>query len=318
MDIDLLSKIIREIILDNDSVTLPGLGSFVAEMVPSTFTDRGYTINPPYRRLYFNRSEGRDTLLVDFYAQSNSISQDDAVRIVVPFLSQLREVLKEKKTVFFPGLGRLRATKENNFFFIADENLDIYPGGFGLAPISLKTHEETPAEVAAAVAGLASMVDIPEEIPEAVVIDAAAEEVVEEVAEEAVEEVVAEAVEDVAEEATVVEEEPTEEVAEEVAEEAAAVEEAPVEEPAPVETVEEAPVEEVPEEAVEAPAEPTVAAPVEKGRGRRRMKRIVSVCVGVLAVAAVLLIAYVVVARLAPDFVDRILYTEEELQLLHL
>lgn len=279
MDIDLLSKIIREIILDNDSVTLPGLGSFVAEMVPSTFTDRGYTINPPYRRLYFNRSEGRDTLLVDFYAQSNSISQDDAVRIVVPFLSQLREVLKEKKTVFFPGLGRLRATKENNFFFIADENLDIYPGGFGLAPISLKTHEETPAEVAAAVAGLASMVDIPEVIPEAVVIDAPAEEVVEEVAEEVVEEAAAEV----------------------------PVEEAPAIEEAPVETVEEIPVEEVPSEE-----------PVEKGRGRRRMKRIVSVCVGVLAVAAVLLIAYVVVARLAPDFVDRILYTEEELQLLHL
>ena len=276
MDIDLLSKIIREIILDNDSVTLPGLGSFVAEMVPSTFTDRGYTINPPYRRLYFNRSEGRDTLLVDFYAQSNSISQDDAVRIVVPFLSQLREVLKEKKTVFFPGLGRLRATKENNFFFIADENLDIYPGGFGLAPISLKTHEETPAEVAAAVAGLASMVDIPEEIPEAVVIDAPTEEVVEEVAEEVVEEAAAEV--------------PAEEAVE-----------------APVEAVEEIPVEEVPSEE-----------PVEKGRGRRMMKRIVSVCVGVLAVAAVLLIAYVVVARMAPDFVDRILYTEEELQLLHL
>ncbi|MBQ7750121.1 MAG: hypothetical protein IJR77_02730 [Bacteroidales bacterium] len=284
MDIDLLSKIIREIILDNDSVTLPGLGSFVAEMVPSTFTDRGYTINPPYRRLYFNRSEGRDTLLVDFYAQSNSISQDDAVRIVVPFLSQLREVLKEKKTVFFPGLGRLRATKENNFFFIADENLDIYPGGFGLAPISLKTHEETPAEVAAAVAGLASMVDIPEEIPEAVVIDAPTEEVVEEVAEEVVEEAAAEV--------------PAEEAVE-----------APVEtvEEAPVEAVEEIPVEEVPSEE-----------PVEKGRGRRMMKRIVSVCVGVLAVAAVLLIAYVVVARMAPDFVDRILYTEEELQLLHL
>ena len=275
MDIDLLSKIIREIILDNDSVTLPGLGSFVAEMVPSTFTDRGYTINPPYRRLYFNRSEGRDTLLVDFYAQSNSISQDDAVRIVVPFLSQLREVLKEKKTVFFPGLGRLRATKENNFFFIADENLDIYPGGFGLAPISLKTHEETPAEVAAAVAGLASMVDIPEEIPEAVVIDAPAPE----------------------ETAAPVEEPAPVET----------IEEAPAVEEAPVETVEEIPVEEVPSEE-----------PVEKGRGRRRMKRIVSVCVGVLAVAAVLLIAYVVVARLAPDFVDRILYTEEELQLLHL
>jgi len=294
MDIDLLSKIIREIILDNDSVTLPGLGSFVAEMVPSTFTDRGYTINPPYRRLYFNRSEGRDTLLVDFYARSNSISQDDAVRIVVPFLAQLREVLKEKKTVFFPGLGRLRATKENNFFFIADEDLDIYPAGFGLSPISLKTHEETPAEVAAAVAGLASMVDIPEEIPESVVIDTPVEET------------------PVVEEAPVAEDTP-------VAEEAPVEEETPVEEEAPVieETPvkEEVPADEEPVAAEEAPAgEP---APVTKGDGRKRMKKFISICVGVLAVAAVLLIAYVIVAHVAPDFVDRLLYTEEELQLIH-
>ena len=161
MDIDLLSKIVKEIVLDNDSVTLPGIGSFLAEIVPSSFSDKGYTINPPYRRLYFTRKEGTDTLLVDFYASSNKVSRDDATRIVVTFLSEMKEVLKEKKTVQFPGLGRLRATKENNFFFIPDEDLDIYPAGFGLAPISLKTHEETEDEVSAAVAGIASVLDEP-------------------------------------------------------------------------------------------------------------------------------------------------------------
>ena len=55
MDIDLLSKIVKEIVLDNDSVTLPGIGSFLAEIVPSSFSDKGYTINPPYRRVYFTR-----------------------------------------------------------------------------------------------------------------------------------------------------------------------------------------------------------------------------------------------------------------------
>ena len=161
MDIDLLSKIVKEIVLDNDSVTLPGIGSFLAEIVPSSFSDKGYTINPPYRRLYFTRKEGNDTLLVDFYASSNKVSRDDATRIVVTFLSEMRDVLKEKKTVHFPGLGRLRATKENNFFFIPDEDLDIYPAGFGLAPISLKTHEETEDEVSAAVAGIASVLEEP-------------------------------------------------------------------------------------------------------------------------------------------------------------
>ena len=158
MEIELLSKMVKEIILDADSVTLPGLGSFVAEVVPSSFSDRGYTINPPYRRLYFSPREGTDTLLVDFYSRSNNIGRDDATRIIVAFLQNMKEELKESKAVVFPSLGRLRATRQNNFFFVADEDLDIYPYGFGLEPLSLKTHKETESEVSAAVAGLAAII----------------------------------------------------------------------------------------------------------------------------------------------------------------
>ena len=64
MDIDLLAKMVKEAILDHDTVTLPGVGCFVAELVPSTFSDKGYTINPPYRRLYFSPKQGGDTYLV--------------------------------------------------------------------------------------------------------------------------------------------------------------------------------------------------------------------------------------------------------------
>lgn len=160
MDIDLLSKMIKELILDKDEVALPGVGGFVAEIVPSTFSDKGYTINPPYRRLSFRqRINDEDNSLAEFYASSNNVDSEDAKRIIVGFLSEMKDVLKEKKTIVFPGLGRLRATKENNFFFIADEDLDIYPGGFGLEPISLKTHEESAEEVSATVAGLKEIID---------------------------------------------------------------------------------------------------------------------------------------------------------------
>ena len=163
MDIDLLAKMVKEAILDHDTVTLPGVGCFVAELVPSTFSDKGYTINPPYRRLYFSPKQGGDTYLVDLYARDNEeVDTDMATRILTEFLTEMKEVLKVKKTVVFPGLGRLRATRENHFFFVADEDLDIYPEGLGLAPLSLKTHVETPEEVATAVAGLAELI---EEIP---------------------------------------------------------------------------------------------------------------------------------------------------------
>ena len=168
MDIDLLSKMVKELILDNDRVVLPGLGSFVAEIVPSTFSDRGYTINPPYRRLYFRSRPDEGDGLVRFYAESNKVDMDVAERIIKDFISELKTLLHTRKTVVFPGLGRLRATKENNIFFVANEDLDIYPAGFGLEPISLKTHQETGEEVSAAVEGLKSLLNETETVPEPV------------------------------------------------------------------------------------------------------------------------------------------------------
>lgn len=159
MDIDLLSKMVKELIMDQDRVVLPGLGSFVAEIVPSTFSDKGYTINPPYRRLFFRAKPDDGDDLTAFYAAYNKVDPQMAERIIRDFLTDLKAVLYEKKTVVFPGLGRLRATKENHIFFVADEDLDIYPEGFGLEPISLKTHQETPEQVAAAVSGLRSLIE---------------------------------------------------------------------------------------------------------------------------------------------------------------
>jgi len=174
MDIDLLSKMVKELILDNDNVPLPGLGTFVAEIVPATFSDKGYTINPPYRRLGFRSRPDEGTMLAELYASSNDVPLDVADRILREFISELKTVLHARKTIVFPGLGRLRATKENAVFFVADEDLDIDPEGFGLEPLSLKTHQETQEEVAAVVSELKEMI-APEPVayvePEPVVVD---------------------------------------------------------------------------------------------------------------------------------------------------
>ena len=144
MDIDLLSKMVKELILVNDRVTLPGVGAFVAEMVPASFTDRGYTINLPYRRLVFRQgvSQEKDHLLADMYASANNIDREMAEKLLREFLKGMVEELRKRKMLVFTGLGRLRATRENNFFFICDENLDIFPEGMGLEAVSLKSHSK--------------------------------------------------------------------------------------------------------------------------------------------------------------------------------
>ena len=277
MDIDLLSKMVKEVVMDHDTVTLPGLGSFVTEIVPASFTDRGYTILPPYRRLFFSPKQGDDTLLVDIYRKSNpDASEADATRILVEFLQEMKEVLKVRKTIIFPGLGRLRATKENNFFFVADEDLDIYPAGFGLQPISLKTHEETPEETEAAVAGLANILeaDAPVDVAPEVVQDFEPEPEPEPVVE-------------------------PEEMPDQVGHDEVEPEPAPV---IPSE------VEESPEPEAEPEPEPE---PVKKSNW---LKITLWVILGIVVIAV---LALVIVGRVCPQWLDQFLYTPEELEILY-
>lgn len=348
MDIDLLSKIIKEIILDNDEVTLPGVGTFVAEVVPSSFSDKGYTINPPYRRLSFRQRDASDTRLVDFYAESNHLDRDAATGIIVRFLAELRQTLESRKTVVFPGLGRLRATRENHFFFVPDEDLSIYPDGFGLEPVSLKTHVETEGELATAMSSLQSILEAqpsPEPVP-------AAPEAAPEQMNEAQEEQPGVAAEQMA---GAQEEQPAGEIPAETAPELPEVEvpDSPAAQTGPVEVREEQP-DSVPESvdaeqpAGEAPSEDTepvklpervqesasepqtveirAAAPSAgqshlHSHGHKTERKTMPKALKLLlwAVAAVVLVfgLFMLLVQVAPDFIDSLLYSEEELQIIH-
>lgn len=249
---ELISKMIGELILDNDSVTLPGVGCLIAVRMPSTFSDKGFTINPPYRRISFSAGEGDDTLLTDLYAASNNVSPDTAEAVIRHFLLQMKEVLKDRKTVVFPGLGRLRATKENAFFFIQDEDLDICPDSFGLTPLSLKNHN-TPYTQVPALTEIPARPAVPDTVPEEVKTSG------------------------------------SEEVRTSGPETAAEVEEAAVE-------VEEA------------------SAAVPGTNGGTAALKIIIWTIGILLLACALLR---ILGTVAPEFIDRFLYSEEELEILY-
>lgn len=354
MDIDLLSKMVKELILDNDKVVLPGLGCFTAEIIPASFSDKGYTINPPYRRLSFRSMPDEGHLLAQLYARSNNIELQMADRIVREFVVELKSVLFARKTVVFPGLGRLRATRENNVFFVADENLDIYPSGFGLEPVSLKNHQESREEVAAAMQNLASILEpsaqsrevtspqsreLPtsqsNELPSPQVAEpiyvADSEPVI-----ELVDEPVIEPVADFEPTAEPTAEPVAELVAEPTAELVAEPTTEPVAEPA-AEPAAKPTAEPAAESAVESAAEPIADStsadktPARKASDdkaaeqktarrkaiRKTLRRAARIVLYSIASVAILLGIYVIVAHLAPDFMDQILYSAEELEVLN-
>ena len=301
MDIDLLSKMVKELILVNDRVTLPGVGAFVAEMVPASFTDRGYTINPPYRRLVFRQgvSQEKDHLLADMYASANNIDREMAEKLLREFLKGMVEELRKRKMLVFTGLGRLRATRENNFFFICDENLDIFPEGMGLEAVSLKSHSK-PKELDF------SEVDA--------VVNSAAESPAEPSAEPAAEPVA---------------ESPAEPAAESPAEPAAESPAEPSAEPAaesPAEPSAEPAAESPTEPAAESPAEPRwwlgETEPEEEDEQHASIWKkgwfvaVFSICC-LLLLAALAFALFLLLARTQPELIDSLLYTEEELEILN-
>lgn len=320
MDIDLLSKMVKELILDNDEVSLPGVGSFVAELVPSSFSDKGYTINPPYKRLSFRKkADASDNVLIDFYAKSNNVDKETASKIVIDFLSEMQKVLELRKSIVFPGLGKLRATKENIFFFVADEDLDIYPEGFGLEPISLKTHEETPAEVSATIAALQDILN-----PEETESQSGSEKPSETVSgPEDAPEVTGGGQSESSLEAE------AESDNELQPEQQATAEESDQQSENESQHDEEGEQENEPQQEPESDNEPDV--PVEQNnsnepeqprtepakKSRKGWKALIWTAVAIAALAVTFIVGFVILAHIAPDFIDSILYTQEELEIIN-
>ena len=277
MDVELLSRMVAELIVKNDSVGLPGMGSFVAEIVPASFSDRGYSITPPYRKLSFRGGYPTDSLLVDYYAKSNGTDKEEARSTITDYVIQMKSVLKERKTIIFPGLGKLRATKDNTFFFVPDENLDIYPDGITLQPISLKTHSVSSEELARAVSSISELIAAQPKPAETTQLSDS---------------------QDTAEVDQPAAEQPAADPQPEVA-----VQPGPSEQPVPSDQPAQA----------EQPAATTIDPEPDNGKSKRWWIWPLVV----LGLVIVALAVFMILGRTAPDLIDPLLYTPEELRIIN-
>ena len=282
MDIELLSRMVAELIVKNDSVGLPGMGSFVAEIVPASFSDRGYSITPPYRKLSFRGGYPTDSLLVDYYAKSNGTDKEEARSTITDYVIQMKSVLKERKTIIFPGLGKLRATKDNTFFFVPDENLDIYPDGITLQPISLKTHSVSSEELARSVSSISELIAAQPKPAETTQLSDSQD---------------------------------TAEVDQPAAEQPAA--EQPASDPQPEVAVQPGPSEQPVPSDQPAQAEQPAATTIDPEPDNGKSKRWWIWPLVVLGLVIVALAVFMILGRTAPDLIDPLLYTPEELRIIN-
>ena len=142
MTLELFSSLLEEFISKNDTVVVPGLGVFKATVQSASISDKGFTINPPFRKLDF--SPEQDALSVQtpsfitLYAEAAKISLEDIQRELAEIIELINSILEKEAVLELPGLGKLRTLENGKVFFIMDREADIFPEGFGLESVSLK------------------------------------------------------------------------------------------------------------------------------------------------------------------------------------
>ena len=145
MEITLFSKCVKDLIVENDRVDVPYLGTFSAEMIPAAYSDHQTTIHPPYRKMSFHKhevSQEEGRVLLEKVMKEAGVSLEQAGVELGWCLSRICSELEGRKSCVLPGLGVMKANSRNEFFFVPDDNLDIWPDGIGLETISIKVSEE--------------------------------------------------------------------------------------------------------------------------------------------------------------------------------
>jgi len=117
-----LDKYISNLLFEYDCVIVPQLGGFVTNYRPAQIDEDRGIAHPPKKDIGFNRNLTRsDGLLEQAFAQSNSISIQDASSLVKTEVEGYWEELNSGKKVKFNKIGVL--------FFDGDQKLHFEPSG---------------------------------------------------------------------------------------------------------------------------------------------------------------------------------------------
>ena len=143
-----LSNLLRQLLSENDEVSLPGMGHFVIVDIPSELINGGKAITPPSRKIVFESSDGdSDKLLVLAYCRERGISENDAAKELSELLRQFKKELVDNAGAEIPGFGRITFGAGGSFVFESDDSFDVAADSYCLETLPLKImNDQQPVE----------------------------------------------------------------------------------------------------------------------------------------------------------------------------
>lgn len=134
-----LGKYISELLPEHDCVVIPGFGGFVANYAPASIHPTLHTLQPPYKRITFNKQlQNNDGLLANLIAAEERTSFRHASEMIKEQVAKIEQQLATGQRVSINKIGELYLDVEKNLRFEQDMNNNYYLGSFGLETVQAR------------------------------------------------------------------------------------------------------------------------------------------------------------------------------------
>jgi nucleoid DNA-binding protein len=120
-----MQKYIHKYFALNRSVSLPGIGSFVAETRNAKLDFIDKTLEAPIYAIRFDKNEVADEKFYGFLSRETGVEQSKIVEDLRGFTAHLKEQLEQNRPVGLPGIGTL-IKNALGYELVADNSIQNY------------------------------------------------------------------------------------------------------------------------------------------------------------------------------------------------
>ncbi len=130
-----IAEEIKELLYDNGSVVIPGLGAFTGSYKSASIDNVQGSLSPPALEIEFNSNNiVNDGVLVDFLKNKYNIPSYEAQKIIDTFTEEALQTFKRHEILFISDVGRLYRDYTDKVRFLP-EKTNFNTDSFGLPAV---------------------------------------------------------------------------------------------------------------------------------------------------------------------------------------
>lgn len=145
------NKLLLQLLSQEDCVILPDFGGFIVQKFSAELNSLTHRFEPPSRKIAFNEQlAAYDLSFAKFVASENTITVEEAEKLVVEFITSIKDSLSKNGLYDLKDLGRFTLDKTNKIQF-ESRQINLLNDSFGLpelhfTPIERQVLQSRPAQ----------------------------------------------------------------------------------------------------------------------------------------------------------------------------